>query len=173
MTKPNALWEVDIKYGYIHCEDKLFYISSFLNVHDRNIVEHHMELSYTDEDITIILKRALMKCALYDKDTNLIIKSDNDSQFIIHKFEDTYKKLKLEHERIPFKTPNKNANIESFHRLLEDEGLFTYEFKTYEAVFEYMKSYNKVRIHSSLEYISQLEFYQKTLEGSHMNIYVQ
>ncbi|MFC7061683.1 integrase core domain-containing protein [Halobacillus seohaensis] len=27
----------------------------------------------------------------------------------------------MEHERIPPKTPNANAHIESFHRLLEDE----------------------------------------------------
>ena len=170
ITKPNVLWEVDIKYGYIHGEDRFFYIASFLDVYDRNIVEYHMGLSCTAEDITIILKRALMKRGLYDKGTDLVIRSDNGPQFISHKFEDACKELKLEHERIPFKTPNKNAHVESFHRLLEDECLSRYKFKTYaeayEAVSEYMKSYNKVRIHSSLGYISPLEFYQKTLDGT-------
>ncbi|WP_420841083.1 integrase core domain-containing protein [Anaerosalibacter massiliensis] len=48
-----------------------------------------------------------------------------------HKFEDACKELNLEHERIPFKAPNKNAHIESFHRLLEDECLSKYEFESY------------------------------------------
>ncbi|MBZ4668472.1 MAG: Integrase catalytic region [Defluviitaleaceae bacterium] len=170
ITKPNALWEVDIKYGYIHGEDRFFYVASFLDVYDRNIVEYHMGLSCTSEDIIIILKRALMKRVLYDKDATLVIRSDNGPQFISHKFEDACKELNLEHERIPFKTPNKNAHIESFHRLLEDECLSRYEFESYaeayKEVAEYMKSYNKIRIHGSLGYIPPAEFYQRTLEGT-------
>ncbi|WP_282956998.1 DDE-type integrase/transposase/recombinase [Keratinibaculum paraultunense] len=163
----NALWEVDIKYGYIHGEDRFFYIASFLDVYNRNIVEYHMGLSCTAEYITIILKRALMKRGLYDKNIDLVIRSDNGSQFVSHKFEDTCEELKLEHERIPFKTPNKNVHIESFHRLLENECLSRYEFESYaeayKEVSEYMNSYNKVRIHGSIGYIPPIEFYQKTL----------
>jgi len=47
IRKPNTLWEVDIKYGYIHGEDRFFYIAYFLDVYDRNIVEYHMCLSCT------------------------------------------------------------------------------------------------------------------------------
>lgn len=68
-----------------------------------------MGLSCTAEDITIILKRALMKRGLHSKDCDLVIRSDNGPQFISHKFGETCKELNLEHERIPFKTPNKNA----------------------------------------------------------------
>ena len=89
LTKPNSLWEVDIKYGYIHDEDRFFYIVSFLDVYDRNIIEHHIGLSCTAEDIVIILKRSLMNRGLYDKETDLVIRSDNGPQFISHKFEDT------------------------------------------------------------------------------------
>ncbi len=117
-----------------------------------------------------MLKRALMKRELYNKEINLIIGSDNGPQFISNKFQYTCKELKLEHEMIPFKTPTKNTHIEAFHRLLEDECLSRYEFKNYtdayEEVSEYIKSYNKVRIHSSIGYISPMEFYQRTLDGT-------
>ncbi|CAK7082768.1 hypothetical protein [uncultured Tissierella sp.] len=43
ITNSNSLWEVDIKYGYIHGEDRFFYIASFLDVYDRNIVEYHLK----------------------------------------------------------------------------------------------------------------------------------
>ncbi len=129
-----------------------------------------MSLSCTAEDIVITLKRALMKRNLYNQETDLVIRSDNGPQFISHKFEDACKELNLEHERIPFKTPNKNAHIESFHRLLEDECLSRYEFKNYaeayEEVSEYIKSYNRVRIHGSIGYVSPMEFYQRTLDGT-------
>lgn len=157
ITKPNSLWEVDIKYGYINGEDRFFYIASFIDVYDRNIIEYHMGLSCTAEDIVITLKRALMKRNLYNQETDLIIRSDNGPQFISHKFEDACKELNLEHEKIPFKTPNKNAHIESFHRLLENECLSRYEFKNYaeayEEVSKYIKSYNRIRIHGSIGYI--------------------
>ncbi|SHD76853.1 hypothetical protein [Schnuerera ultunensis] len=29
ITTSNSLWEVDVKYGYIHGEDRFFYIASF------------------------------------------------------------------------------------------------------------------------------------------------
>lgn len=111
-------------------------IVSFLDVYDRKIVEYHMGLSCTAEDIVITLKRALMKRNLYNKETSLVIRSDNGSQFISYKFEDSCKELNLKHERIPFKTPNKNAHIEYFHRLLENEYLSRYEFKSYAEAYE-------------------------------------
>lgn len=77
-----------------------------------------------------------MKRNLYNEETGLVIRSDNGSQFISHKFEDTCKELNLEHERIPFKSPNKNAHIESFHRLLEGECLSGYEFESYAEAYK-------------------------------------
>ncbi|TCS85788.1 uncharacterized protein DUF2672, partial [Keratinibaculum paraultunense] len=59
ITTSNSLWEVDVKYGYIHGEDRFFYIASFLDVYDRNIVEYHMGLSCKTEDIIVTLKRGL------------------------------------------------------------------------------------------------------------------
>ena len=95
-----------------------------------------------------------MKRGLYNKGANLVIRWDNGPQFISNRFQETCKELKLKHERTPFKTPNKNAHIEAFHRLLEDECLSRSEYKkyieAYEAVSKYIKFYNKTRIHSSL-----------------------
>ncbi len=38
--------------------------------------------------------------------------------------------------------------------------------EAYKTVSNYIKFYNKVRTHSSLKYISPIEFYHKTLEGT-------
>ncbi|MDS1031000.1 integrase core domain-containing protein [Bacillota bacterium LX-D] len=70
---------------------------------------------------------------------------------------------------MPFKTPNKNAHIEAFHRLLEDECFSCYEFATYaeayEVVAHYIRRYNKQRLHSSTGYMPPEEFYRCLRNG--------
>lgn len=89
--------------------------------------------------------------------------------------EDACLELKVEHERIPYKTPNMNAHIESFHRLLEEECLAINEFETYahayKEVHEFIKKYNTIRLHSGTEYMPPSEYFEylKTT-GKELNI---
>ncbi|SHJ19179.1 Integrase core domain-containing protein, partial [Lutispora thermophila DSM 19022] len=46
---------------------------------------------------------------------------DNGPQFVSKEFEEFCNSNNLIHQRIPVKTPNMNAHIESFHSILEDE----------------------------------------------------
>ncbi|SHL08421.1 integrase core domain-containing protein, partial [Alicyclobacillus tolerans] len=66
------------------------------------------------------------------------------------------------HERIPPKTPNKNAHIESFHSQLESDRLSGAEFENYQAAYaavtEYITFYNQRRIHGSLYDLSPEQF---------------
>ncbi|HHV78507.1 MAG TPA: transposase [Firmicutes bacterium] len=54
-----------------------------------------------------------------------------DHRFIAGVFEAACEHYGVEHERIPCRTPNKNAHIEAFHRILEDECLAGQEFETF------------------------------------------
>jgi len=170
ITTSNSLWEVDIKYGYIHKEDRFFYILSYIDVYDRSIIDYHIGLSCKAQDASVTLKRAMIKRDLHNKEADLTIRSDNGPQFRSFKFENTLKELKVEHERIPYATPNKNAHIESFHRILEDECLSKHEFKSfaeaYKIVSEFMKSYNEVRIHSAINYLPPNKYYIKVLDNT-------
>lgn len=129
-----------------------------------------MGLSCKASDAAITLKRAMLKRNLHNKENNLVIRSDNGPQFKSFHFQNTCLELKLEHERIPNATPNKNAHIESFHRILEDECLSRYEFESfahaYKEVAEFMKKYNNLRIHGSLGYITPREYYLQALMGT-------
>jgi putative transposase len=66
------------------------------------------------------------------------------------------------HERIPPKTPNKNAHIESFHSILEAECYQRHEFETYPQVYEivtqFIRDYNQQRIHGSIYDLSPYEY---------------
>ncbi|QRF23535.1 transposase [Alicyclobacillus sp. TC] len=98
-----------------------------------------------------------------------IIRSDKGPQFVSHLFESECERWEVEHERIPLKTPNMNAYIESYHWLLEDESLSMYEFdsyaEAYKALEEFVRRYNTRRLHSSLHYLSPEEFHRRHLES--------
>ena len=137
---------------------------------DRSIIDYHLGLSCTAKDAVRILKTSLMKRQLYNQPVKPVIRSDNGPQFISHLFGDSCVELGVEHERIPVRTPNKNAHIESYHAILEAECLSRYEFQTFEEVYEvlenFVQKYNRVRIHSSLKYRPPVECYCQLQEGT-------
>jgi putative transposase len=172
----NQLWETDIKYGYIKGVDKFFYVLSYIDVYDREIIDYHIGLKCEGQDAAATLVRALIRRNMFEVDERPVIRSDNGPQFICHKFEDKCEEVKVEHERIPCKTPNKNAHIESFHRIMEDECLGRFEFESYEeayeAVLDFMERYNNRRIHTSIFNMSPAEFHKATLEGTAKSLIV-
>jgi putative transposase len=161
ITGSNQLWETDLKYGYIHGEDRFFYKLSYLDVFDRVIINSHIGLTCEAKDAVFALKSALNMRKPQEGKT-LVIRSDNGPQFISNLFEEACNELKLEHERIPIKCPNKNAHIESYHRILEDDcysqNIFESYAQAYEAVVENDYYYNNVRIHSAIGYLSPMEY---------------
>lgn len=165
----NQLWQVDVKYGYIAGEDRFFFVLSYIDVFDRSIVDYYMGLSCTANDAVDTLKRALWFRNLYDKDTKPVIRSDNGPQFISNWFQDSCAELHIEHERIPFKSPNMNAYIESYHSILESECFSLYEFRSYaeayETVVNFVKFYNSRRIHGSINWLSPEEYYHGVLDN--------
>lgn len=169
ITRSNQLWETDIKYGYVDGEDRFFFVLEFLDVYDRSIIAYHIGLSCSATDAVRTLKNALWQRELSETDTMPIIRTDNGPQYVAKVFEAACETLGCEHERIPPKTPNKNAHIESFHRILEDDclsrELFESYTKAYERVTEFFHDYNNIRLHGSLGHRPPTEFYRQHLEA--------
>lgn len=167
IKKSNELWEADIKYGYIIGENKFFFVLSIIDVLDRSIIDYHMGYRCTGSDAASLLRRCLIKRNLFDSKSKPVIRTDNGPQFISHVFEDNCAEISIYHERIPSRTPNKNAHIESFHRIFQDECIGVYEFDNYQEAYievsRFMKRYNTNRIHSSLKYKTPNEFYAQNL----------
>jgi putative transposase len=160
----NQLWEIDLKYGHIAATDEFFFQLSLIDVFDRSIISYHLGLSCKAEDACRVLKNALSKRQLSKGIELPIIRTDNGPQFVSKLFGDTCKSLGLKHQRIPVKTPNMNAHIESFHSILERDCYSINEFNSYihvyEVVSEYMNYYNNRYRHGSLGDMSPVDFYQ-------------
>ena len=164
ITNVNQLWEVDIKYGYIAGEDRFFYLMSIIDVYDRVIIDYHIGLTCEGRHAAHILERALWKRKLINTSTKPVIRSDNGPQFISNVFETACKTLSVEHERIPPKTPNLNAHIESFHSIIERDCYAKNEFNSYteahKTVTEFIDFYVNRYLHGSLKDMPPAEFHK-------------
>jgi len=177
VTASNQLWEMDVKYGYIEGEQRFFFLLSVLDVYDRSVVDYHFGLTCEAKFAVEALQRALWKRNLFESVDRPTIRTDNGPQFISHVFEASCEKFGVEHERIPPKTPNKNAHIESFHAVLEDECLRRSEFESYADAYtqvsNYIRFYNERRIHGSLHDLSPAAFREATKNGQVLPVAVK
>ncbi|MDD3223418.1 MAG: IS3 family transposase [Clostridium sp.] len=159
----NTLWEMDTKYIYIAETRQVAYLASIIDIFDRSIISCVLSLSPNSESAKETLLKALYSRKVKGKSENLIIRTDNGSQFIAHDFEKLCINEKITHERIPAKSPNYNAHIESYHRYLQDECLAGRLFKSFEEaekiIMHYVNGYNTKRIHSSIDYRTPDGFY--------------
>ena len=175
ITKPHKLWEFDIKYGFIHGENRFFFIASFIDVFSRKIVGEYVGSSCKGGDLTFTLNQALIKENITNED-ELIIRSDNGPQMTSVYFYNYLKTLerKLVHEFIPVATPNKNAHIESFYSILETEFIQVNYFKNlsdaYIKTHQFIKFYNERRVHKSLRYRTPNEIMLDYKLGKPLNI---
>lgn len=167
ITSVNQLWEIDIKYGYIAGEDRFFYLMCIIDVYDRVIVDYHIGLSCEGRHAAHILERALWKRKIPNAPSRPIVRTDNGPQFISHIFETACETLSVEHERIPPKTPNLNAHIESFHSILERSCYARNEFGSYteahQIVTDFIDFYVNRFLHGSLGDLPPAQFHAKVV----------
>jgi putative transposase len=117
ITKPNQLWQFDIKQDYIHGENKYFYFLAIKDVFNKKIVGTHIGYHCKARDLKVTIDEAIRTHSI---DINqLVIRSDNGPQITSHELNNYVNEIGLEHEFIPPRTPNKNAFIESFFSIFE------------------------------------------------------
>ena len=169
----NQMWQVDIKYGSIDNGGRFFFLASAIDVYDRSIVGYYRGPKCQAIDITTMLQEAIMKRNIHqnqDDTPELIIRTDNGPQFVSERFGSFCVHHSLYHERIPSKSPDLNAYIESFHSVIERECYQRYRFECFEEAYyrldEYMDFYNNRRYHGSLKYMAPFEFYSTFKDGS-------
>lgn len=174
ISKPDELWELDLKYGYIHGEERFYFILIIIDVFVRYVVNYHIGLSCTGKDLVLALNVAVEKHKL---DTNqLIIRSDNGSQMTSKVFIKNMENYNNEviHELIPPATPNKNAHIEAFNSILEIEFMQVRYFHSYSQAYdetvEFIRKYNTERIHGSLNWNTPIEARKVYLNGGSLGI---
>jgi transposase InsO family protein len=161
-TKPNEKWVSDIT--YIHTiNDGWCYLASVMDLYTKKIVGFHFSKNMK----TVIIMKALNNAIISKTPKKgLIVHSDRGSQYTSNDYQEHVKKLGFRLLYSKKGCPYDNACIESFHASLKKELVYNTKYSNFKearlSLFEYIESfYNRIRIHSSLNYLSPNDFEKK------------
>ena len=167
---PNELWQFDLKYIWIHGENRWCFFLGFIDVFTKKITGWYLGKSCRSGDLVFTLNQAL-KSEKITSDHRLTIRSDNGPQMSSNRFYFYLKNLekKLTHEFIPPRTPNRNAYIEAFNSILETEFVTVRYFNTFEetylAMIKFIDFYNNRRLHGSIGNLSPKMYLERLQTG--------
>jgi len=154
----NSLWTTDIT--YIWTREGWLYLSVILDLWSRTVISWDANRSM-DENLVI---KPLEK-ALRDRKPNseLIFHSDRGSQYASQRLRNILKENNITQSMSSKGNCYDNAPTESFFSTLKRELVYRQNFKTRDeakqSLFEYIEIfYNRQRSHSSLGYLSPLQF---------------
>jgi putative transposase len=120
--RPNQVWEADLT--YVHCGiDGWGYLFNVLDIFTREWVGYCFDLSSAVKENAII---AIENALVTHKDIvpeNLVIRTDNGSQYTSKAFRKSISVLRLKLEHIYYNMPEQKGHIESFHKTLKKEGV--------------------------------------------------
>ena len=145
-------WHVDI--SYINVRGTFFYLCSLLDGCSRYITHWEIRPSMTEAEVETILQRAREQ---FPEARPRII-SDNGPQFIAKDFKEFIRICGMTHVRTSPYYPQSNGKIERWHRSLKSEcirpGVPLSLEEARRLVSGYVVSYNEVRLHSAIGYVT-------------------
>ncbi len=157
-TRPDEQWQTDIK--YVHGQAGHYYLLSFMDVYSRTIVHHRLLRQMDGRTVSTEAAAAL---ETLDRDVTPTIQSDHGSGFISREFAETLSSFGVTHKKIRPHTPTDNAEIERYHRTL-DERLCDVEGEDFatctDEIERIIDHYNHERLHSSLSFLRPIDFYR-------------
>jgi len=157
-VEPNRKWVTDIK--YIPTAEGDLYLAATLDLYSRRIVGWAME-----ETLETVLTRKALDMAIQQRQPacELLVHSDRGSQYSADDFRALLRAYAFTQSMSRKGNCWDNAPMESFFSTLEFECLRRHKFATRAQakleVFAYIETfYNRKRLHSTLGYLSPVEF---------------
>jgi putative transposase len=160
-SRPFEFWQTDLTYLWCGNRDRWSYLFNVMDVFHREWLGYAFETSAVKEHAIMSVNNALASHpdAVPEK---LTLRCDNGPQYASHAFKDSMDALGLRLEYILYHTPEQNGFVESFHKTLKREYVWSRDFQDYQeaemAIEEAFVDYNRRRIHSSLGYLTPMEY---------------
>ncbi|WP_243456875.1 IS3 family transposase [Polaribacter batillariae] len=157
-SRPLECLEMDIKMVWIPSVGKNAYLLSVIDVHTRRILKDYFSFNIKQNHVIALLSALFEDC---DYPNNVVIRSDNGSQFIAKKVREYLGLIGVQQEFTHIATPEENAHIEAYHGILKKEVFKRFDYQYFGEIEQilkrYVKFYNNRRIHGLLGRITPME----------------
>ena len=160
ITHINQVWTTDITYIKT-INDGTFFLISFIDYYSKRVVSWGLFSDQKTDKIILVLSKAISS---RHPSPGLIVHSDKGSQLRSK----VYRNFLCKHNFIFSYTSlnhscDENAAQESFHASLKKECIYQKKIYTFEdayrEIYNYIEGfYNPSRVHSSIGYLSPIEF---------------
>jgi len=157
-TKLFDCLEMDIKMVWIPSVGKNAYLLSVIDVHSRRILIDLFAFSIKQAQVIDLLSDLFIN---YQYPENVVIRSDNGSQFIAKNVREYLGLIGVSQEFTHIATPEENAHIEAYHGILKKEVFQRFDYRTFgeieKIIKDYVVFYNNERLHGLLGRITPME----------------
>lgn len=165
-TRPYEFWQTDMTKVWVEGTGWM-HLFAVIDCFTREVVGWHFDLFASAVEALKSLEMAIdnhFPSGIPDG-LGLILNSDNGCQFGARKFQSAVKSFGITFTRTGYNTPEENAYIESFFGKLKEEEVWLQEYESVygaeRSIAEWIHKYNHERIHSSLDYLTPIEFREK------------
>ena len=159
---PNQAWAGDVT--YIPTEDGWLFLAVVMDLFSRRIVGWSMQDNMRSEIVIDALEMAWFQRSP-DKDRSLIFHSDRGSQYASREFSQVLRELRITPSMSRKGNCWDNACSETLFGSLKVERLHGMRFETIrqakDETLDWLLWYNRTRLHSTLKYVSPIQFEQQ------------
>lgn len=151
--KPNQKWTGDVAHLYVNKTKNTYYLCVVIDLFSRKVISYSIGKNNSSQLVNTTFKKAFD--SRHPKD-ELIFHSDRGSNYTSKSFAKLLTDCNVQHSFSKAGTPYDNSVTESLFATFRRECYYRYNFYSYndliEVVSEYIEKYNKIRIHSYLNY---------------------
>ena len=156
-AQPDAVWAGDIT--YIQTDEGWLYLAAVIDLYSRQVVGWSMQPHMQTSLVTDALRMAWFRRR---PEAGLIFHSDRGSQYCSHTFQQTLNEYGMQSSMSRKGNCWDNAPTESLWGSLKVGRLYGIKFETrrqaMDEVIDWLTFYNHRRLHSTLGYISPMQF---------------
>lgn len=156
-AQPNAVWTSDIT--YIQTDEGWLYLAAVIDLYSRQVVGWSMQPHMQTSLVSDALRMAWFRRR---PEPGLIFHSDRGSQYCSHSFQQTLNEYGMQSSMSRKGNCWDNAPTESLWGSLKVGRLYGMRFETrrqaMDEVIDWLTFYNHRRLHSTLGYISPMQF---------------